>query len=1458
MVQPSAAFAPVLLKGMTVHPDDPLRLDFIVDGGESGLPVAEIKKESERLVKYFLASMTVPSGDFWVNLSPEEKDRIIPENLSRTQLGRDLLAQDYLLKQLTASLMYPEKELGQKFWKAVRARARERFGTTELPLNSFNKVWILPESATVYEHENTVYVVGSRLKVLTDADYLAASGRERPAGGQMLATQSQIIKEIIIPELEREVNQGKHFAPLRQIYHSLILAKWYKETMKESLLSQVYVDQNKVDGVDDVDEGMKNRIYDRYIHAYKKGVFNYIKKDYDELAQKEIPRKYFSGGISDAAIETVHTDNAMMAIQNQPEHPYELELSMQPQGEAAGPADRAMLVKGLKTRMQAFQTRSREFHVTEQGFKRAVLLMTMLGLSKNKREDIHFLEVNALEWMKSPEPLRQVIGINLLRHLFLGGLRQPDRSYQKELQTILLESQSLAVRLAAHRFLDAMQISHDALSRLPDQERKNFKAYQTYVERWLDLDAPTYAGLEYDLKRRQRGADLMQAAAAIDAGINPGVIQEDGEGDQAMLGSWLPGLQRDLRLLSSPDDRVRLRAIQSVTEKIRKDPGKLDNYLPALNDLLNNGSSAVYREVRDSFETLLVNVNDITAGRIKVLRGDHAYPAYRNAGKYLVRIAEASDESQKNILIRQLLYSLRINENAFARQAIAQILADPVFLGKMVEEAEETLIVQLSEIFQKVYPDNYVERISAVRYYRYKLLSEALGFLREGKAFEAVLIGDQEDTVRKAGEKTLISGDRLPGRVILVEKPAGEETSDQAMLTALKNQIDLLDDSWGGINEMFRSMSGTTSLIPDELNTLLETYFLLNLSSGALDKVLRENLPYGLLMQYYGIPKEELDRLKVLMTDLKQMSLLLERVIRGQSFPKFDDALEATFDRMGETLQSFSRRLETISPFPEARKDGIPADQAMLVLSEQYQILEKNVPRLLEKLKSFEGGENFKGADLEVLYEGLGLFRAAQGAVRNLTEHKRLRRIGGWNKKRNSDFELWKNLLGYVAGLFEDATRGEQDFSFSPHGTLAFDIGVAVDKFQRELDDLRGSVKVKKDRSSPQDFSKVVRVPAWEESAPGVMLALSEQYRILQRNMPFIHDVLTSFRGRGTFDDLDRAPVYEALGLFLAAQGAVISLAEDERLQEAMGPGQEWEESLRFLSRRFANMAQIFEIALQGKPNSSFGEDGTFWVNALITMRDFNEVLQDLNHSYQSNKDGAGPRPPQGLKRKSGRKESADQAMMALNEQFRILEKNWPFVQEVVLRAGRGKVELSPEDVNGLRKAVGMIRASQGALYGVLFNKTVPSFFSENSSAGKDFSGSWIELIAWLSGLGDAVESALERGRMRLSDQDKEYLSSIDRAIKDFAGQLEKIEEARNGGIDLNNIAVEREGDGPQIRFSPIPQADLKNMVIDGVPMNEVTGFAPVIINLTPIPSILPLLGLAPRKEEDFELSAVK
>ncbi len=303
----SVPYIPTQLKGMVIHQDDALRFDFLVYQGDEKFSSPQEQDEYQKLIKYFMAALTVPDDNQWVNLSPYEKNRIIEKDFAQTEMGRNLLAQDYLLKQITASLMYPEEKLGQKFWDRVFSRAQKELGTTNVPMNTFNKVWILPDKATVYEKNNTVYVLENHLKVMMEEDYLSLEknsakrslSTELTANDQLSQTNkltSRVVKEIIIPELEREVNEGKNFAPLRQIYSGVILAAWYKQALKESLLGKIYTNKAKVKGVNIDDVKDNDKIYQQYLKAYKKGVFNYIKEDVDQLTKQPLPRKYFSGG----------------------------------------------------------------------------------------------------------------------------------------------------------------------------------------------------------------------------------------------------------------------------------------------------------------------------------------------------------------------------------------------------------------------------------------------------------------------------------------------------------------------------------------------------------------------------------------------------------------------------------------------------------------------------------------------------------------------------------------------------------------------------------------------------------------------------------------------------------------------------------------------------------------------------------------------------------------------------------------------------------------------------------------------------------------------------------------------------------------------------------------------------------------------------------------------------------
>jgi len=285
-----------VLRGVKVDPNNPLRLEFIIDTPNN---TAVSKEEFDRLIGYFMAVLTIPEKDFWVNLSPYEQERIINPVVEQTSFGRELLTQDYLLKQLAASLTHPESQTGKNYWNEIN-----RVGANNhSPVDNFNKVWIMPEKAEIYENGNVAYLTQASLKVLTEEDYLAQSqpGITTPHNNSARNDALESFKNNILPAIDQDVNNGENFTQLRQMYCSFLLASWFKSRLKESLY-KYYINQNKVQGIELKDKNIKEKIYNQYVEAFKKGVYNYVKKEIvgannHSPVKKITKRQYFSGGV---------------------------------------------------------------------------------------------------------------------------------------------------------------------------------------------------------------------------------------------------------------------------------------------------------------------------------------------------------------------------------------------------------------------------------------------------------------------------------------------------------------------------------------------------------------------------------------------------------------------------------------------------------------------------------------------------------------------------------------------------------------------------------------------------------------------------------------------------------------------------------------------------------------------------------------------------------------------------------------------------------------------------------------------------------------------------------------------------------------------------------------------------------------------------------------------------------
>jgi hypothetical protein len=270
----SSDFSCPVLVGLKVDQDDPLKLEFIFDTGSDDDVTGD---DADRMIRYFLAGLTLPSEDLWVNLSPNEPERIASDMLAQTDLGKDMLEDDYILKQLAASLTFPETKIGKQYWDELN---RQGSSTSQ----SLTKIWITSDLAGVYEYDTVAVIHAARLKVLGANGYYS-------------------MQKNILPLIEREVNEGRHFSGLRQIHRALILAKWFKDKFNQTFYRN-YINQAKINGIAMDDVNIKKKIYDLYVEALKKGVYSIIKKskvNFQSLplgGQRIVNRRYFCGGIS--------------------------------------------------------------------------------------------------------------------------------------------------------------------------------------------------------------------------------------------------------------------------------------------------------------------------------------------------------------------------------------------------------------------------------------------------------------------------------------------------------------------------------------------------------------------------------------------------------------------------------------------------------------------------------------------------------------------------------------------------------------------------------------------------------------------------------------------------------------------------------------------------------------------------------------------------------------------------------------------------------------------------------------------------------------------------------------------------------------------------------------------------------------------------------------------------------
>ncbi|MFA4854564.1 MAG: hypothetical protein WC616_04345 [Candidatus Omnitrophota bacterium] len=285
----------------------------------------QLKAETKELLKYFLIGVTLPNDKFWVNLRPDSPKQIIDFNLEETDIGKIMLEADLQLKKDTAAFTSPQTPEGKEYWNRLYKKAEEIYGQENITIPTLTRPWIIPNEIIVRETKDSAYVYKATLKVMLESDYLKNSpGAINSAVDYTFKDErskalneysSQLIRELIIPKLTKEVNLSKRYAPLRQVYYSLILSRWFKSRFQQVANRHAYslqngtvpdfvslIDKNDLTNLTSKTDWSKTTYFNEYKKSFAQGEYNIQEPIYTPSGQTI--RSYFSGGM-DFTVKTM-------------------------------------------------------------------------------------------------------------------------------------------------------------------------------------------------------------------------------------------------------------------------------------------------------------------------------------------------------------------------------------------------------------------------------------------------------------------------------------------------------------------------------------------------------------------------------------------------------------------------------------------------------------------------------------------------------------------------------------------------------------------------------------------------------------------------------------------------------------------------------------------------------------------------------------------------------------------------------------------------------------------------------------------------------------------------------------------------------------------------------------------------------------------------------------------------
>jgi len=300
---------PPLVGGIAFPLNNPMQMGFnlLTDETAPLLSSHEQQGLQKRLGRYLNTFLVLTGDQINVTLNPTDEFCGLPPLLRHTELGRDMLAQDVVLKHYTATQLHPSTPQGKSFWQQAEAITDNTDG-----FQACFRVWIVPDDASVHEKSENDYghvtIEKLGLKVLCEADYNTLQKLQNQRIGNAHSAIRQdgteqlvdLFRQLIVPEIQKEVSNGPRFGLLRQILSVLVIAKWVMGSpLGEALKQAGFMASNNPEKYDlcTVDEQVILSMKQVYLQLFGDGVWQHTTTRFDMESNSVQRRLYVVGGV---------------------------------------------------------------------------------------------------------------------------------------------------------------------------------------------------------------------------------------------------------------------------------------------------------------------------------------------------------------------------------------------------------------------------------------------------------------------------------------------------------------------------------------------------------------------------------------------------------------------------------------------------------------------------------------------------------------------------------------------------------------------------------------------------------------------------------------------------------------------------------------------------------------------------------------------------------------------------------------------------------------------------------------------------------------------------------------------------------------------------------------------------------------------------------------------------------